>query len=720
MVSKNRRDFLRMSAIGSGGLAAMALIPASIRKAMAIPARNTTGTIMDVEHVVIHMQENRSFDHYFGTLNGVRGFGDPRAVRLPGGLPVWKQPSHEHPDGYVMPFHGDSRISRSFTVDGSGQSHQDNLTIFDHGKYDRWGHTRELHQRMVYYTAEDLAFYYALASSFTVCDHFFCSTLTQTYPNRLHLFSGCNGGGKVGGDPNMTNDGTDETPTADMADDKPFKAYTWTTYAERLQAHGISWKVYQEYDNFQDNLLALFKNFRNIKDKNSPLYRNGRSWVSEHASNPADRKRSDGKQLIQAFRNDLAAGTLPQVSWIVTAADLSEHPKHVPPNGENITAQLVEALADHPDMFAKTVLIINYDEVGGMFDHVPPPTPPMDARDGYSSVSTSGEVKVYTSKVDNLGRQPIGLGMRVPAMVVSPWSRGGWVCSEVFDHTSTLRFLESRFGVKAENISDWRRAVCGDLTSSLDFKNPNRNWASLSLPSTADYLARVARSNRGVNLAIPAEQKPTDQDAQQRNARALPYVLHANGHEEADGRFLLELANTGNAGAVFHVYDYSDTQGPWRYTLEADKRYAASPWTTASGADRYNLAVHGPNGFYRHFRGGATANAGRVRVTASYQAARGAFVLSLHNTGTETCTFHIAQSDVYALSPGESRKRRYVVKPGSSERSVWALSASDRWYDLSVTLAGDNDFLYRYAGHVETGKPGKTDPAIGPMRVQAI
>ncbi|MEO6966311.1 MAG: alkaline phosphatase family protein, partial [Acidobacteriaceae bacterium] len=525
---------------------------------------------------------------------------------------------------------------------------------------------------------------------------------------------------KVGGDPNMTNDGTDETPTADMADDKPFNAYTWKTYAEQLQAHGITWKVYQEFDNFQDNLLALFKNFRNIQDKNSPLYRNGRSWVSEHDPNPANRKRSDGKQLIQAFREDLAADKLPQVSWIVTAADLSEHPKHVPPNGENITAQLVEALADHPDVFAKTVLIINYDEVGGMFDHVPPPTPPMDARDGYSTVSTRGEVKVYESHVDNLGRQPIGLGMRVPAIVVSPWSRGGWVCSEVFDHTSTLRFLETRFGVKAENISDWRRAVCGDMTSSLDFKHPNRNWTSLSLPSTADYLARVARSSRGANLILPAEQKPTDQDAQQRNARALPYVIQANGREGSNGRFILELANMGSAGAVFHVYDYSDTQGPWRYTLEAGKQHAASPWARTPASNGYNLAVHSSNGFYRHFRGEFAANATRVGVTASYQAARGAIILSLRNDGATPRIFHVAQSDVYALSSGQSRKRRYVVQPGSSARSVWTLSASDHWYDLSVTLADADNFLYRFAGHVETGKPSKTDPAIGPMRLQPV
>ena len=716
---KTRRDFLRISALGAGSAGASALIPSSIRKAMAIPAYTATGSIMDVQHVVIHMQENRSFDHYLGTLNGVRGFGDPRAIRLPGGSPVWRQPSREHPDGYVMPFHGDSQVTRAYTVDGSGQSHQDNLTILNNGRYDRWGHTGELHKRMVYYSASDLPFYYALASSFTVCDHFHCSTLTQTYPNRLHLWSGCNGGGKVGGDPNMTNDGTDETPTSDMADDKPFAAYTWTTYAERLQEAGISWKVYQEYDNFNDNLLALFKNFRDV-NKASPLYRNGRSWVSEHDPNPLNRRRSDGEQLVQAFRRDLAADTLPQVSWIVTAADLSEHPDHVPARGENVTAKLVEALVDYPEMFAKTVFIVIYDEVGGMFDHMPPPTPPIHARDGQSTVSIQGEVKHYGPKDgDNVGPYPIGLGMRVPAIIVSPWSRGGWVCSEVFDHTSTLRFLEARFAVREENISDWRRSVCGDLTSAFDFATPNRDWTTLSLPDTADYLARIARSHEGRTLTIPERQAAAGQPAQPRSARPLPYQLHADVREEKDRRCVIELANSGTTGAVFQIYDYSDRQGPWRYTVESGKRLTAASWHEEAALEDYNLSVHGPNGFYRHFRGDLSpSRIGKISVAARYEPAAGAIAFDLRNLGDRPETVHITQAEIYPLDPGQTRFRRYSIEPGESLIDRWTLAASDHWYDMSITLQNSARFLRRYAGHVEDGQASKTDAAIGSMRLQ--
>jgi phospholipase C len=694
MTANNRREFLKMSALGAG----MSMIPSSIRKAMALPANNATGSIMDVEHVVIHMQENRSFDHYFGTLNGVRGFGDPHPVRLPGGASVWKQPSKEHADGFVLPYHGDTKNTQALTVDGSGQSHHDNLTILNNGAFDQWGHSKELRKRMVYFNAQDLHYYYALASAFTVCDQYFCSTLTQTYPNRLHMFAGCNGGGKVGGDPIMTNAGEDQTPTSDMADDKPFDVYTYKTYAEQLQEAGITWKVYQEYDNFQDNLLPLFQPFRNMQDKNSPLYQRGRSWVSEHDPDPANRKRSDGEQLVAAFRKDLAQGTLPQVSWIVTAADLSEHPDHVPVRGENITAQLVEALADHPKMFAKTVFILIYDETGGMFDHVPPPAPPRDHNDGYSTVSTEGEFKHYTD-----GAQPIGLGMRTPTIIVSPWSRGGWVCSEVFDHVSTLKFLEARFNVYAENISDWRRSISGDLTSTFDFKTPNRDWSKLALPDTADYLARIAQSSKGSHFGIPATQEPASQEAIQRRARALPYEFHVNAHETQDGVFQIHFQNTGRAGAVFQVYDHTDQHGPWKYTIEAGKQHVANNWKPGC-----NLAVHGPNGFFRHFQGDARG----LEVTTRYDVPNQALILTIKNNAPRPQTIHVQQAEAYG-----NANRRLLLEPGEVKHDPWILAASDRWYDLSMTMEGNENFLYRYAGHLETGEPSKTDPAIGRMRL---
>ena len=223
-----RRGFLG----GAAGTAA-AMIPGVLDRALAIAPGGRSGTIRDVEHVVIYMQENRSFDHYLGMLNGVRGFGDPRPLRLPGGNSIWSQPSGQHLDGDVLPFHGDSTTTRLFKVDGSQQSHPENIHIFNRGRCDRWGYSKELQHRMLHYGPGDLPFYYALADAFTVCDAYHASTLTQTYPNRLHLFSGCNGGGSVGGNPEMTNYGENETPSADMRTDQPLRAdaYRWTTYA---------------------------------------------------------------------------------------------------------------------------------------------------------------------------------------------------------------------------------------------------------------------------------------------------------------------------------------------------------------------------------------------------------------------------------------------------------------------------------------------------------
>jgi phospholipase C len=717
----HRRRFLKLTAGAIGATSAFGLVPATICKALDIPANNATGTIMDVEHVVIFMQENRSFDHYFGALNGVRGFGDPRAIRLPGGGSVWRQLSREHPAGYVMPFHGDSTATNAFRVDGSAQGHQASLTILNGGKFDQWGHTVELHQRMTHYTANDLPFYYALASSFTICDNFHCSTLTQTYPNRMHLWTGCNGGGKVGGDPEMDNYGEDQTPTSDMATDQPLPRgpLTWTTYPERLQAKGISWKVYQEYDNFQDNLLSVFKPFRQMPSKDSPLYRRGRSWVTEHETDAVKRTRSDGTPLVAAFRKDLAAGHLPQVSWIVTAADLSEHPQYEPAKGENVCARLIEALVDHPDVFAKTVFIINYDETGGFFDHLPPPLPPFSPAQGYSTVSTTGEGKDYGSRNEpNQGIHPVGLGMRVPAIIVSPWSRGGWVCSELFDHTSTLRFLEKRFGIREENISDWRRSVCGDLTSAFDFRKPNQDWKNLTLPDTADYLQRVAKSLHSPSLTIPKQQLPTAQTGPQRLARALLYELLAHGRI-AEGKFWIDLVNNGAVGAAFQIYDNTDGLGPWRYTIESGKNHSTCLWHDGATIGDYDLSLHGPNGFFRQFRGRVPARnvEDEPEALLAYDTPNNKVILTLHNAGKSTRVYEMAQDATYPLGPGESRRRTLTLAPASSLAESWDIARADHWYDLIVTVKDNPAFLRRFAGHLETGRSSKTDPAMGAMRI---
>ena len=713
MDGTTRRHFLRAASAGAAG----SLLPGLIDRALAIPANRRTGSIRDVEHIVIHMQENRSFDHYLGMLNGVRGFGDPRPLRLPGGRSVFAQPSHQHPDGYVLPFHGDSKTTRSFKVDGAEQSHQENVHIFNRGRYDRWGHNGTLHTRMLHYTASDLPFYYALADAFTVCDAYHCSTLTQTYPNRLHVFSGCNGGGGVGGDPEMSNYGEDETPSADMAEDHALSegAYRWTTYAERLEAAGVSWKVYQEYDNFGDNLLSVFPPFRPAP-KDSALYRRGRSWVSEHEDG-ADRTRSDGEQLVAAFRRDVEAGTLPQVSWIVTAADLSEHPTAEPAKGEHISAKLIEALVDNPEMFAKTAFLLVYDEAGGFYDHAPPPIPPVGAYRGHSTVPIAGETKDYgTRDVLEPGKHPIGRGIRTPAIVVSPWSRGGYVCSELFDHTSVLQFVEQRFGVREPNISAWRRSVCGDLTSVFDFADPDRA-AALKLPTTDDFAERVAQSLAGPVNTIPATQTQATQMPGQRLHRPLPYALDVVAGVTPERRMRIELINRGSVGATFTMHDNHDVQEPWHYTIGAGDRFASEQWHDAGAIDGYDLTLRGPNGLWQRFAGSLARVAPPAEALLVARPTERAVDLLLRNGGTVPLTFTIALDPAY---PTQSARTRTVsVAPGKQVSDLWRLDASDTWYDLTVTLVEDSAFLRRFAGKVETGHAGRTDPGIGVLRVTA-
>ena len=710
-IAANRRQLLQMA---GAGLSLASLV--TLQKAMATPANNKTGTIKDVEHVVIFMQENRAFDHYFGAFPGVRGQGDPRPLRLRNGHSVWRQPSDQHPDGYVMPYWADSKTANAYVVDGADQGHDAATLIVNGGHYDQWGMSKQLHNRMTHYKASDLPFYHALAANFTICDAYHCSTLTQTYPNRLHLWTGCNGAGHVGGEPVMSNYGEDETPSADMAEDRPIKAYEWTTYAERLERAGIDWKIYQEYDNFGDNILSVFKPFRPC-DKNSSLYKRGRSWVSETKPAP-DRTRSDGAQLIEAFRADVASGKLPQVSWIVTAAALSEHPSHTPADGENVCARLIEALTDHPDVFAKTVFIINYDEAGGLYDHMLPPSPPADETQGYSGVSAAGEFKDYGDEAGNpnKGLQPIGLGIRVPAMVISPWSRGGYVCSEVFDHVSTIKFMEKRFGVMEPNISDWRRAISGDLTSAFDFMTPNADLSQINLPSTDDYKARLAHAAAQPSLKIPEIQTAGGQPAIQRPARPLPYALNANARQVKRDLFI-DLANTGSKAAVFTIHDYApyNVTGPWRYTLDAGQSYTATHWNHRE-REVYDLAVHGPNGFYRHFAGRLRDDdkllADPVLVVASENAQKGELTLALQNTSGAAVEVSLASDPRY------SQSGRTLSLPANGVETVRLdLSPSAHWYDLTLKISGNDHWLRRFAGHIETGRASRTDPGIGVMVV---
>jgi len=682
---QDRRRFLQTTALG----AALAALPPALRDALAIPARQRTGTIKDVEHVVILMQENRSFDHYFGTLRGVRGFGDPRPATLPGGRPVWHQPVDTHPDGYVAPFHLDTRTTRGQCLESLDHSWKGSHDLWKN--HDAWIKVKGP-MTMGHFTRQDIPFYHALADAFTICDAYHCSLFGPTNPNRLFLFTGTSGL-TVGetGEQAVANPPDETNETADPANDAPrFKPYTWTSYAERLQAAGVSWHVYQEYDNYGDNALAYFAKFRGA-DAATEIGRHARNWSP--GSTPANAKTARGEHLIAQFAKDVAQDSLPQVSWIVAPYIMCEHPTASPGYGESLVSGLLSALAANPAVWAKTVFILNYDENDGFFDHVPPPAPPTVEGMGTSTVDLAGEV--YKGV-------PVGLGPRVPMLIVSPWTRGGWVNSQLSDHTSVIRFLEARFGVAEPQISPWRRAVCGDLTSMFDFATPNDAWAAL--PSTAHNIATVDLSCRYDHPAIPKVQALPVQEPGQRPARPLPYDIAVDA-TLSGGKLQLRIDNRGAAGIVLTVYADDAGQGPWYYTVEAGKSVA---YALPINGGRYAYTVHGPNGFLRQFRGESAGAESRLKTAIRYARVDDTLVVALTNAGAEPLDVVISPKDY-----SQENARSISLAGGASREEHWNLAASAHWYDVSVTLAKEKGFLHRFAGHCETGSASLSDPAIG-------
>ncbi len=461
-----RRVLGGSAALAGGALAGAGALPLSLRTALAATlASPPRGRLSDIKHIVILMQENRSFDHYFGARPGVRGFADRAAIRLPGGKSVFHQPDPAHPQGYLLPFRLDTATTSAQGIPSTDHFWPSQHQAWANGRMDAWVAAKGP-LTMGYFTRDDIPFHWALADAFTICDRYHCSMLGPTNPNRLYMWTGMIDPAGTGGGPVI-----DDSPGSDNV------ILSWTTYPERLQRAGISWQVYQEEDNFDDNALAWFRQYAKLPST-SPLYQRGM------AARPAG-----------TFEDDARSDRLPQVSWLVAPAAQSEHPDYFPAAGAEYIAQKLDAIASNPDVWAKTAFILCYDENDGLFDHVAPPTPPR---------GTPGEF------VQGL---PIGLGFRVPALVISPWTAGGHVNSGLFDHTSLIRLIENRFGVREPNISAWRRRTCGDLTSVFRFsaapaRYPHAN-AGLRLASTeASLLAAQQEVSSNPSPAIPAVNQP--------------------------------------------------------------------------------------------------------------------------------------------------------------------------------------------------------------------
>ncbi|MFJ6099555.1 phosphocholine-specific phospholipase C [Streptomyces sp. NPDC092359] len=681
MAEPDRRRFLRLM----GGTAAFALLSESIARAAAIPAQGSTGTIQDVEHIVVLMQENRSFDHYFGALKGVRGFGDPRPVTLPSGNPVWHQSDGKK---VTLPFRPPSdRLGMEF-LQGLNHDWAGGQKAFNKGRYDQWIPAKTP-ATMAYLTREDIPFHYALADAFTICDAYHCSFIGSTDPNRYYLWSGHTG-----------NDGTGGGPVLDNAE----AGYGWKTYPERLEAAGISWKVYQDIGdglnaagswgwtddahrgNYGDNSLLHFNSYRNARP-GDPLYEKARTGTNAKA----------GEGLFDRLRADVQGGKLPRVSWMAAPEAFSEHANWPSNYGAWYIAQVLDALTSDPDVWARTALFLTYDENDGFFDHVVPPYVPGSAAQGLSTVATG--LDHFPGRTGHTAG-PYGLGPRVPMIVVSPWSTGGYTCSETFDHTSVIRFVEQRFGVREPQISPWRRTVCGDLTSAFDFSRTETSAAAL--PPTAGYYPPDRNRHPDFLATAPATGTMPRQERGAKRTRPLKYAPYADGAADTTaGTYRLTFSGGPSAGAQFHVTSANRTDAPWTYTTEAG-RTITDTWNTTYSKGLTDLTVHGPNGFLRRFRSpGKTAV---PEVTARHDATTGDLGLTFTHTGPATT---VTVTHTYANTQWTVR-----VPQGGTVTHTVPLTSSSRWYDVTVTSPASPDYLRRLAGHVETGAPGTTDPGI--------
>src|SRR5215472_3310188 len=476
------------TALGWGGCGISKIIPST---------SSGCAKITDIEHVVILTQENRSFDHYFGSYRGVRGFSDSS--------PAFRQPDSSTtaipPLGTLLPFHLDtSQVSAACTHDISHDwvpQHQS----WNNGNMEGFVNSRlpinasDAILAMGYYTRADLPYYYALADAFTICDSYFCSVIGPTDPNRLYCMAA-----------SLDPDGKNGGPVLQTIVNNRSSLYgrlTYTTMPEQLQTRGISWKVYSSPDEtilggiLSDNVLSYFANYQ---DPSSVLHRN-----------------AFGPQFPVDFLSDIATGNLPQVSWLIGSVVTSDHPPAPSVFGENILSLVLGALMTNPAVWAKTVFFLTFDENGGFFDHVSPPTPP---------VGTPGEFVTATPvpTPGSIGNPPIsgpiGLGFRVPMLVISPFSRGGFVSSDVFDHTSLLRFLETRFGAEVPNLSAWRRANVGDLATALNLKSPDPSIPNL--PATAPPLSQAIQQCANNLAGFTPYPVPTSQTAPMQEAGTAP------------------------------------------------------------------------------------------------------------------------------------------------------------------------------------------------------
>jgi phospholipase C len=832
----SRRDFIKKAALLSGGAALINTLPPAIQKAMAIdPAVGST--FYDAEHIVFLMQENRSFDHELGTLQGVRGFNDPRAIDLPNKNKVWLQ-SNKEGETYA-PFHLSTKDTKIAWMGSIPHNWTDQTDARNGGKYDKWLDVKKAYKptyahmplTIGYCKREDFPFYYSLADAFTVCDQNFCSVIAGTHPNRYYWMTGTvRENNSAEGMAHLWNINNYDKPTLN-----------WKTFPERLEENGVPWKIYQNeltmgfglngessawLSNFGTNVLEYFEQYNvrlhpgavtNLQEKKKSLLEQIEASPKEnlteeqktkvdaikklllkteedekkytmdaHAALSEKSKNLNAKafginsndpdfhnltpltytehgterelnipkgDILHQFRKDVNDGTLPTVSWLMTPANFSDHPG-APWFGSWFVSEVIEILTKNPEVWKKTVFVLTYDENDGYFDHVPPFVPPHPFKAHAGKVSEGLDTKLDfatktqqtnpSMKESNFRESQIGLGYRVPMVIVSPWTRGGYVCSEVFDHTSSLQFLETFLEKKLnkkiveENITPWRRTVCGDLTSAFRPYNGEKIEQPVFMEKTPfmekiysakfkevpdNYKKLTAEEITLINKNPVASPYFPQQEKGIRSACALPYELYVNSVSAKD-KFHISF-NAANkvfgkkaSGSPFTVYAMNPYQDEilrtWDYTVKPGDTLH-DEWPLQDFTDgKYHLRVYGPNGFFREFTG--DSNNPLLQVECRYEQDKlrplnlsGNIIVTVTNSGSQAQDLTIAdisyKTGIKTLKVGAKSKASIVLD----------LHKNYNWYDFAVSAKGNSSFMERFAGRVETGITTKTDPLMGRM-----
>jgi phospholipase C len=824
-----RREFIKKATLLTGAAGLFSILPDSIQKALAINAEKGS-TYLDAEHVVFLMQENRSFDHCYGTLQGVRGFDDPRAMQLPNKNKVWMQ-TNKIGETYI-PFNLDLKNSKATWMQSLPHSWDNQVDALNKGMMDGWLESKKsgnpeyakMPITMGYYDRNDIPFYYALADAFTVCDQNFCSALTGTSANRVMYWSG-----------KLREEDSEQSPAKLYNGEIDHKDLNWKTYPERLEEAGVSWKVYQNelsigvgldgdqddwLANFTDNDLEFFKQYnvrlhkahreylptrlaevekslrelqqqeqtaKVVKDTKAKkeeitlLQTAVIEWTGERFNKLSDFEKNIHKKafatntgdpdyheveelsyddngvkrtvkvpkgdVLHQFRKDVNTNELPLVSWLVAPSNFSDHPGS-PWYGAWYISEVLDILTKKPEVWKKTIFILNYDENDGYFDHVAPYVPPQNGKPETGKTSegidtrlehvTKEQVDQHHEKAEDRRREsPIGLGFRVPMVIASPWSRGGWVNSEIFDHTSCLQFLETFLEKKTgkaipeTNISSWRRTVCGDLSSvfrpyngekisyptSLDRDGTikgiyNAKFKGLPDKFKALSSAEIAALNTNTAFvkAFPKQEKG------QRRSCSLPYDLNANGGLNASGdAFEIRMQCGQGQGAPFNVATpipyYTDSKTKrepmtiWNFAVKSENKLSYVWPLSAFEKGEYKLLLNGPNGFFRSFEG--TNRDPRISIE----------VLALKTGGIEILVVNQDKSKSVKVNVEDQAYKQSALvinlDGGQKIQKVIDLGKSHQWYDITIKVSGYENYFRRYAGRVENGQHGYTDPVIG-------